>query len=213
MVTIIIALLGSPWVEVLAEGWKLGHKLWRGLADEGMYEVLDYQVKLEIKDKQGKRALCTKRERVRYLQNNIIAYQDQAWGDGDFLVNYRCTPGKEVDRYQVGYKTLILISLQETKQKGDVDEFIIEREVHNGLLQTNEYYEVEIGHRTRHLLIQIVFPKGRPPRHPVLVERLRQQRQPLSAAHVTQLPNGRWLLWWETNKPRLHEHYLLRWTW
>ena len=45
---VLVDLLGSPWIEVLAEGWKLGRKLWRGLADEGMYEVLDYQVRLEI---------------------------------------------------------------------------------------------------------------------------------------------------------------------
>jgi len=30
---------------------------------------------------------------VRYLQDNVIAYRDQAWGDGEILVDYRCTPG------------------------------------------------------------------------------------------------------------------------
>ena len=197
----------------MAEGWKLGRKLWRGLADEGMYEVLDYQVRLEIKDKHGKRVIHQKRERVRYMQNNIIAYQDQAWGDGNFLVNYRCTPGEGVDRYQVGYKTHILISLRETKQKGDEDEFMIEREIHNGYLKTSEYVEIEISHRTKRLEMQVIFPTARPPHNPVLVERLRQRRQPLSQEHVRQLPDDRWLLWWKMTKPRLHEHYLLRWEW
>jgi len=34
-------LLGLPWVEIVAEAWKLGRKILRGLADEGMYEVLE----------------------------------------------------------------------------------------------------------------------------------------------------------------------------
>jgi hypothetical protein len=32
------------------------------------------------------------------MQDNVIAYQDQAWGDGEILLNYRCTPGTPVDR-------------------------------------------------------------------------------------------------------------------
>ena len=75
---IIAALLGGPWLEITADLWQLGKKLWRGLADEGMYEVLEHDVVLELKDSKGKRAFVRKRQKVRYRQNNIIAYQDQA---------------------------------------------------------------------------------------------------------------------------------------
>jgi len=70
-----------------------------------MCEVLRYESTLELKDRGGERATFKKREQVRYLQDNVIAYQDQAWGDGEILVNYRCSPGTPVDRYQSGYKT------------------------------------------------------------------------------------------------------------
>ena len=40
---------------------------------------------------------------MRYLQDNIIAYHDQTWDDGDILLDYRCTPGTAVDRYRLGY--------------------------------------------------------------------------------------------------------------
>ena len=75
---LILSALGWPWVEYLAAGWKLAHKLWRGLADEGMYEVLAYETTLELKDKRGVNAQFSKRQKVKYLQNSIIAYQDQA---------------------------------------------------------------------------------------------------------------------------------------
>src|SRR5437016_4959665 len=85
--------LGSSWLNTLIELWKVGHKIARGMAEEGMYEVLEYESTLELKDNQGKNAHFRKREKVRYLQNRIIAYQDQIWGDGETLRNYRCTPG------------------------------------------------------------------------------------------------------------------------
>ena len=74
--------LGLTWFELIGELWKIGQKITRGHSSEGMYEVLEYVSTLELKDNKGKQALFRKREKVRYLQDNIIAYQDQAWGDG-----------------------------------------------------------------------------------------------------------------------------------
>ena len=122
---LVTILWGLPWLEILAEAWKVGLKLWNGMAHEGMYEVLEHVATLELQDKDGKRAQVRKRQKVRYLQNNIIAFQDQAWGDGEILINYRCTPGTVVDRYRPGMKTFLLISLRETKHRGNVDNFKI----------------------------------------------------------------------------------------
>jgi hypothetical protein len=85
--------------------------------------VLDYGIRLELKDPEGKRALVSKWEKVKYLQNNIIAFQDQAWGDSRILLNYRCKPGVPVDKYRLGYKTHILVSLREVKNRGNFDGF------------------------------------------------------------------------------------------
>ena len=53
---LIALLLVLPWMDILAETYKLLRTLWRGLADEGMYEVLGYESTLELLDCQGKRA-------------------------------------------------------------------------------------------------------------------------------------------------------------
>lgn len=124
--SLIAAVLGWPWLEISAEVWKLIKKVWRGLADEGMYEVLEYEAICEIKNRRGTQAHFSKRQRVRYLQNNIISYLDQGWGDGNILLNYQCSPGVEADRYRLGHKTYILISLRDVKRRGDEDEFRIE---------------------------------------------------------------------------------------
>jgi hypothetical protein len=99
---LITILLGFPWLEVLDEVGKIARKVMPGWFYEGVYEVLEYESTLELKDRRGKKATFKKREKVRYLQDKVIAYQDQAWGDGKFLVNYHCTPGRPVDRYRSG---------------------------------------------------------------------------------------------------------------
>ncbi|MFW6116851.1 MAG: hypothetical protein ACOC6F_03910, partial [bacterium] len=120
---LIVALLRLPWAAVLGDTLKALRRVIQGRSYRGLYEVLEYESTLELRDCEGKTAIFTKREKVRYLQDNVIAYQDQAWGDEESLLDYRCTPGTPVDRYRSGYKTYILISRREVKDKGDVDEF------------------------------------------------------------------------------------------
>ena len=154
-------LFALPWIEILAEIWKLLRQLWQGLADEGIYEVLEYESTLELLDKKGRSAKFQKRERVRYQQNNIIAYQDHAWGDGEILIDYRCTPGVVVDRYRPGQKTFLLISLRGAKRRGDIDEFHIEWELRDSFVRNEELWETEIRHRTKQIRIRIIFPNTR----------------------------------------------------
>lgn len=178
-----------------------------------MYEVLDCESTLELQDKRGEHALVRKHQKVRYLQNSIIAYQDQAWGDGKILINYRCTPGVPVDRYRPGQKTYILISLREVKNRGDEDEFHIEWEMQHGFTRPTELWATEVSHRMRHLKLQVIFPPSRPPLRAAVLEDSTQKVAPLKPEAIHRLPDGRYTVTWETNKPRLYETYALRWDW
>lgn len=213
MTKAIALLFKLPWLEIIAELWKLIRKFWRGMADEGIYEVITHQATLELLDKQGKKARVYKKQHVRYLQNNIFAFQDQGWGDGEILLNYRCTPGVEVDRYQLDHKTIVLISLRERKQKEDKDEFNIQWDICDGFTQKEEQWTTEVSHRMQHLKIEVIFPKSRPPIQVSLTEYLRQRTQNLSQQAIRQLPTGQWRVSWETDRPRLHERYILKWLW
>ena len=74
-------IIGTPWLEFLITAMRLGSKLIRGYDSEGMYEVQEYESTFELHDVKGKSATF-KKKKIRYLQNNIIAYPDYAWGDG-----------------------------------------------------------------------------------------------------------------------------------
>lgn len=210
---LVAALLGVPWVEFIAEAWKLGRKILHGLANEGMYEVLEYESTLELQDKDGKKAVFRKRKKIRYLQNNIIAYQDYGWGDGEHFQDYRAKPGVKVDQYKAGYKTYILLSLREVKNRGDVDEFHIQWKIKNGFLKTDGFWETDVSSCTRWMQVNVIFPKIRPPYNVRLVENNIQKTKALERDEMIQLPDGRWQVTWETSKPRLYEHYIMRWDW
>lgn len=209
---LIISSLGLPWFKVLNNFWT-GWNLMLVRFRKGLYEVLDYEATLELKDKRGKRASVRKSEKVRYLQNNITAFQDQAWGDGKILINYQCTPGFPVDIYRSGYKNYILISLREVKNRGDTDEFHINWDIHQGFLRPTGFWASEISHYTDKLKMQVIFPKTRPPLQANVLERNRQRTIKLNKNSFLQLPDGKWEITWERLRPKLYEQYILRWEW
>lgn len=179
----------------------------------GLYEVLEHQVHLTLCDTQGTRASYSKQQRIRFLQDNVIAFQDTVWGDGDFLVNYRCSPGKAVDQYREGYRQRILISLRETKQRGAIEEFHIRREIHDGFLAEHEYLQADIDHRTRQLTVRVTFPAKRPPRKVWLTEANSHSTHALGSTSILTMPDERIQVVWRKSKPRLQERYILSWDW
>jgi len=204
---------GLPWVDIVVEGWKIGREMLRASPDTAMYEVLEYETTLELKDPKGMRATFKKRQRIRYLQDNVIAFQDQAWGDGEILVNYRCTPGTPVDQYRAGYKTFVLISRREVKNTGERDEYNIQWGIRGGFQRGTEQWETQVTHPTKRLEIRVVFPKSRPPTRLSLIERNRRRTQLLGQSSQVVLPDGRRRVTWITSQPRLHETYILEWEW
>ncbi len=179
----------------------------------GMYEVLNYESTLEILDKDGEEAIFTKKEEVKFLQNNVFAFQDQAWGDGRILLDYQCSPGIPVDFYRSGHKTYILISLRDVKQKSDIVTFYIQWKIRNGFLKDNGFWASDINHCTKRIKINIIFPQERPPRILSITESSHLKTRELSRESFIKLPDKRWQVIWEKRNPKIYEHYILKWEW
>ena len=181
--------------------------------DQGMYEILDYDSTLELKDAQGKTTIFKRHQRVKFLQDHIIAFQDHAWGDGKILAGYKISKGRAVDHYKEGDRWNVLISLRETKSKGDIEDFYIERTVRNGFTQKEEWWQVEVWHRTHRLRLNLLFPKCRHCKRAVLHTRGANKTLVLGQQNFHSLPNGCQLLRWEARNPRRAEVYTIRWQW
>lgn len=178
-----------------------------------MYTVIEHESVLEIHDVKGKNATHHKRQRVKFEQNSILAFQDKAQGDGDIFADYQCSPGVAVDRYKQGPYYHVLISLREVKRRGDIEEFRIQRTIKDGFTQDSEYFQSEIVHPTEQLSLAVIFPSKRPIRRITLVEKNIRRTTDLGPEHQTILPDGRIQYQWITDKPRIYESYLLKWDW
>lgn len=181
--------------------------------DRGIYEILEYDAAFTILDAQGRRAVLKKQQKVRFLQENVIAFQDYAWGDGSHFKRYRCTPGKVVDRYREGDRFNILVSLRETKAKGDVETFYIEHHMLNAFTEGEEWCQVEIRHRTRRLKLSVTFPKDRHCISAQLLERSQHKATKLGIEQFAVLPDGRQVVTWERKDIKTFEIFTLKWRW
>src|SRR5258708_7982870 len=213
LLRIFVPFLGSDLIEIIATLFRLARHIFSAKAHEGMYEVLNLDLRLELQDTKGRKAILYKTEKVRFLQDNIIAYQDKAWGDGEIFADYKCAPGVAVDHYKDGYRFNILISLRETKKRGDVEEFQIERTILGGFTKPMESVSTDIDHTTRNVSLSIVFPKKRVPKDVTLIEQNSTRTTTLGPQNMTALPDGRQQVTWQTAKPMLFENYILRCEW
>lgn len=177
------------------------------------FEILDYEATLELKDTAGKLAHFAKRLRVKFLQNTVIAFEDYAWGDGEILAAYKCAPGVVVDKYKDGDRWNILISLREAKDAGDIEGFYIERTERNTFTRAEEWLQTEIRRPTRRLRMDIIFPRQRPCRRALLLQRRLNRAQVLGPEHFRTLPDGRQLVTWETRQVTAYDIYTLKWKW
>jgi hypothetical protein len=195
-------------------------KTWQGLFGrkgaqpaDGMYEILEYESVLELKDRRGEVAISERRQKVRFLQDNIIAYEDQAWGDGELFADYHCSPGVPVDWYQDGAKWRVLISLRQSKRRGDVAEFRFTRRIKGGFTRTNEWLQTELSHRTDHLTVRVTFPLGRPCQHAELTDASANKTTELGPSCFSFLPDRRQTLTWEIQQPAVAKPYTIKWKW
>jgi hypothetical protein len=97
-------------------------------------DILAYDASLELMDPKGETAVFRRRQKVRSprVRDNVIAFQDYAWGDCEILAEYRCSPGVVVDRYREGDHWNGLISLRETKSAVNIQDFHTTRTIKTG---------------------------------------------------------------------------------
>lgn len=200
-------------LSIILDAWDVVSQVHDRLGYHGMYEILEYDATLEITDPTGEEANLTRHEVIRFLQDNVVAIHDHAWGDGDLFAEYHCQPGIPVDFYDDGSKHNILISLRETKNRGDVIDLWIERVIKGGLLGKDEWLETEIDHRVKYLKLSIIFPRRRRCQRAILTRRSTNQTITLEGRYFSTLSDGRQQLTWEAKYPKLHDLYTIKWRW
>ena len=108
---------------------------------------------------------------------------------------------------------MVLISLRQIKSRRDINEFNIEWDIEDGFLKPDGFWATDITQRTKRISVEVIFPKKRKPYHVTMEESNRRKTTYLSKDGFKNLPDGRVKVSFEIKKPRLYEHYLLKWRW
>ena len=197
----------------LIEGARDVYELVRAARAQGIYEVLEHATTINLLDPRGDVALIERHQTLRILQDHVAAITDRAWGDGEALAEYRCSPGVPVDCYTDGARHALLISLREIKNRGDVVKMVIHRKMLKSFIRPREWWETEVAHKTRRIQVNIVFPRERRCQGATVTQRSTSKTIALGPQHFQSLVDGRHKLTWTVSKPKLRDLYLLKWSW
>lgn len=205
--------IATELIPVALELYKGVQQVFRKKLPQDLYRILDYEATLEFIGPRGKSALFSKKERVQFLQDDVQTIEDFAWGGGNVISNYSCTPGRVVDRYQDGDRWKFLISLRQAKKKGEIETFYIRRRLVNIFTKRDGWWQAEMRHQTERLKLFLIFPARRQPRNTILTERTSNKIFPLNESFWSDLPDGRKMLTWGPKQPRRFEIYTVKWQW
>ena len=198
---------------ILTDLYSWGKSSIQKLRKPGMYEVLDYESTLEIMDPRGMVAKFQKSERVRFLQDNVIAIQDQLWGFKKNIYDYKCSPGVPVDFYASGHKTLVVISLREIYSKKDEVDLNMQWYLKGDPIGKTGSWETYINQYSHKITLNVIFPSERPPVRIWINERNKKKYIEVDKKALSQLPDKQWQMTWENKNPVMYETYTMKWEW
>jgi hypothetical protein len=70
----LLQLLPAKWFPSLLTLLRRVQQRLKPRANEGLYEMLEYEAVLELLDPRGRATMFKKRQRVKFLQDNVIAF-------------------------------------------------------------------------------------------------------------------------------------------
>lgn len=180
----------------------------------GSYENLNFFVRLELLDVEGRQVDFYKRQDLKFLEDNVKIFEDHMSGKGDPMPRYTCEPGKVVEVIEDGNRLKILIHFDYPKNLGDEEPIQIHTVFSDGFTSAREWFEVEILNITHHFAIEVVFPPARHCQIAAIQERRKKRTTMLEPEHFTVLPDGRQVVRWERNgKTNPLEVFTLKWDW
>lgn len=174
------------------------------------FEILDMKMALDVVDARGRKAIYTKRERIRFLRDNITSIYDYGWGTGNTYASHRVKPGRVVERRRLGSRYRSLVILPEPQNKGDEMTLTVRRLWKGTLKGRPNWLEAEVHHKMQHLELVVMLPRGRRMQSARLLDR-KGPVKPDPRVNVT--AQGRHRVQARITKPVLGNCYTLEWDW
>ncbi len=190
-------------------GWLVGHR--QPNRPSLSYETLWLDLVLDLQDARGRRAVLTRRQRVRFLAPDGAVVRELLWGSGEQFVRYTVRGARRMGVRAEGSKRAVLLDPDRRPARGDRLTITSRRAIRGGFSEREEYFEALLERPTGRLDFTVRFPRSRPPRQAMLV--LAATEQVLRTLRSHYGLDGRAVLHCRLHKPAMGRTYSLRWTW
>ena len=204
------AALLTALVRQLVELRTLLHRLLPATVPSG-YENLSLDLVLDIRDREGRRAVLERRQRVHVLSDDAPIIRDPVWGEGRPLARYQVSGASRLQVRAEGSRQAVLLSTMPPLAKGGRATLRCRRLIRDGLRNRTEYCEALVERPTGRLTIKVLFPPTRPPREAYLVSTPEHGHQ--RTVRLRYGADGRPFLAWRLAKPAAYTLYSLCWRW
>lgn len=166
---------------------------------------------LDLRDTYGRRALLTKRQRLRFRSVESAILRDGIWGNGEQFGRYQVTGARRVSTQQEGMRTTVLLAIEPRPTDGEPREVQMTRTIRDAFRDRTSFFDLMAERPTGHLSLRVMFPKSRPPTSAYLVEA--PSETTLRRIRLRHTEDGRPFLSWRRSHPVPLTTYSLRWAW
>jgi len=175
-------------------------------------KTIKCRVFLDIKRKDGRRALYKKVQTHKCTKGKINNYIESLSSDGT-LSNFRVIPGTIVKTWLQSGTTHVRSDFRRPLKKNQTLRRTLSCTFNNSFMKADEYWEQRQYHPSQNVEIIIRFPKNRPPKEFRACEKEATVERELSGHLKYVRIKGKPALRFFIQRPRFLWSYLIRWTW
>lgn len=168
------------------------------------FETISFRGRVDVLDRDRQVAVFRRKQRIRFLENNVAVFFDRVWGEGVLFANYQAKGLRIIDAFQASKGYIVALSLPKRFKRGDVFDIETERRIVGAFYKDQGYWDSAMSAPTKLLSIDIVTPPGVGIRAPDIVA---PTRDGIDADHQRQRLRLR------AKGPQTHVSYSLRWAW
>lgn len=168
------------------------------------YETIKFSGRLKFLDTTRSVAIFTRRQRVRFLEDNVGVMFDRVWGEGVILGRYSVQEAKLMEPIRTSNGYILPLALPGRFRKGDVFDLVTHRRIIGAFDNDSGYWDTSMTKPTELIQITVITPPGMAVAKPEIIA------PPRGDFDLTEKANS---LKMRVAKPALSGPYRLAWLW
>ena len=190
-----------------------GREAAEALLSGRQYKLLRTENTWDLCDPQGNKVIGTKKRKVRFLQDEVLAMHDHYESPGRISAFESLAPRQydQVDDFVVGGKQYFLISLRRFWRRNEETEIEFRRTLEGSFTNPRESVSVTVEEEVDELVMTVIWPDAHTPSR-VFLERNRQQDEEFDPEKLPRNEEGRCYLH-RTFVPHRGDRISITWDW